>query len=520
VTATRTLSPHEATVSAVGGALGWSVFTRLLQFGLALVGSVLVVRWLGPDDYGMLTVLRTSLAFVSALCGLGLGQAVLRYFPSARAQGDKQSALRLVRWTLAPQLAAWTLALFAVWALGGWITSISFPLMSRYFLLGTVLVSAELLFLAATNLTTAFYDTRGLSVATLSGALSYLVFVTTALLLGYGVPGALVATAGGNLVMAGILTARLRSRLRDFPSGAPPGAHALPLSFKGVFRYSMPFAAITIMNLITWRQSESLLLAHFRTMKEAGFFDRAYSVPQMVLEFVPGAIWPLLMAGFSEIYGRDKEKLNRAISVYYKLLFLLVAPISIVGAAVGDRALIALYGETMIPAGPICQAFFLIFSISFFSTPLSMAFYVLERPWYSFALYVVNSIIIVGLDILLIPRLGLVGAVIPVALVIAISPFTNYLVLRRCGIRPSIPFGFLARVYLAAIPCALLYPARFFVNGKVPVALATLAAVFMYWLGLRIFKVLGQEEAALLERSRLPFAGHLLRLLGVPRIVP
>ena len=37
--------------------MGWSVITRVLQSVLALVGSIIVVRSLGPDRYGMLTVL-------------------------------------------------------------------------------------------------------------------------------------------------------------------------------------------------------------------------------------------------------------------------------------------------------------------------------------------------------------------------------------------------------------------------------------------------------------------------------
>jgi O-antigen/teichoic acid export membrane protein len=169
----------------------------------------------------------------------------------------------------------------------------------------------------------------------------------------------------------------------------------------------------------------------------------------------------------------------------------------------------------MLPAGPLCQAFFIIFSLAFLSTPLSMAFYVLERPWYSFGLYVVNSVINVGLDLILIPRYGLVGAIIPVALVILISPFSNYFLLRRLGVRAPIPWGFLARVYLAAIPCALLFPARYFVSGKLPLALVALGAGILYIAGLRLFRVLGDEEGALLRRSGLPMASRLGRLLGL-----
>ncbi len=508
-------SPHDATVSAVGGAMGWSIFTRILQTALALFGSILVVRSLGPDRYGMLTVLRTSLAFVSAACGLGLGQAVLRYFPTARARGDRTLALRLVRWTLLPQAAVWAFALLLAWALGGWISEISFATMSSLFLLGVSLLIMELALGAGTNLATAFYDSRILSVVTLGGALTYLGFVALALAREWGVAGVLWATGFSNMLMAVVLAVRLWPRVSALPAAVAPPEAGPGVSSASVLRYSLPFAAITIMNLITWRQSETLILAHYRTMRESGYFDLAYRIPQMLLEFVPGAIWPLLMAGFSEIYTRDKEKLSRAISVYYKLLFLLVAPISIVGAALGDRAIVAFYGEQMLPAGPLCQAFFIIFSLAFLSTPLSMAFYVLERPWYSFGIYVVNSVINVGLDLLLIPRYGLVGAIIPVALVILISPFSNYYLLRRLGVRPQIPWGFLARVYLAAIPCALLFPARYFVSGKLLLALVALGAGILYIAGLRLFRVLGDEEGALLRRSGLPMASRLGRLLGL-----
>ncbi|MDZ4803800.1 MAG: oligosaccharide flippase family protein [Candidatus Eisenbacteria bacterium] len=513
---------HSATVGAVGGALGWSVITRLLQFGLSLIGSIIVVRALGPDRYGQLTVVRTALAFVTALCGLGLGQAVLRYLPTARARGDTQMAGQLLRLVVLPQFIAWIVAILVIAMSHDLVARISFPTMADLFLLGAVLVGAELAFLATNTLSTAFYDSRSLSVVILGGALSYLALAALALRQGFGVAGVLVATGLAQALMAAILArrvSRLLARIGEEAAGpsasGPPGG-VDTLTGPTMFRYALPFAAISVMNLITWRQSESILLAHFRTLREAGFWDLAYRMPQMILEFIPGAIWPLLMAGFSEIYTRDRATLARAITVYYKLLFLLVIPIAIIGASVGDRAIVAFYGEEMLPAGIYCQLLFLVFSLSFFSTPMTMAFYVLEKPWYSFWQYLGNSIVLVGLDFLLIPRFGLTGALIPMMLVIAASPFVNTLLLRRLGVRPQIPWGFLGRVFLAAVPCALIYPARLFVHGKVPVALAVLAAGLLYLAGLRLFGVLKEEEAELLRRSRLPFTPWLTRLLIRP----
>lgn len=511
-------SPHDATVKAVGGALGWSVISRLIQFGLSLAGSIIVVRALGPDHYGMLTVLKTALAFVAALCSLGLGQAALRYLPSARAQGEAGLARFIINRVIVWQLIAWIVAVLIVWAGRGIVVRLAFPLMADYFLLGTVLVGAELAFLTTNYFTTAFYDTRSLSLVTLAGAAVYLGVAVLTLRLGYDVPGVMVATATSYVAMSITLAVRAERHLRRFPAPPAGGVKGPDLTDRGLFRYSLPFAAIGILNLIVWRQSESILLAHYRTMRESGFWDLAYRTPQMLMEFVPGAIWPLLMAGFSEIYTRDREKLNRAISVYYKLLFLLVAPISIIGAAVGDRAIVAFYGDEMHIAGHYCQILFLVFAASYLATPLSMAFFVLERPWWNLGQSLVNAVVLIGLDLLLIPRFGLTGALIPMTVVILASPGINRWLLGRLGFRPGIPWGFLARIYLAAIPCALLYPARLVLHGKVPVALAVLLAALLYVVCLRLFRVLGEDEEELLLRSKLSFAPRLVALLtGRPR---
>ncbi|TPW09118.1 MAG: polysaccharide biosynthesis protein, partial [bacterium] len=255
--------------------------TRLLQFGLSLIGSIIVVRALGPDRYGQLTVVRTALAFVTALCGLGLGQAVLRYLPTARTRGDTKMAKQLLQLVVLPQLVAWVVAILAIAVARDFVARISFPAMADLFLLGAVLVGAELAFLATNTLSTAFYDSRSLSVVILGGALAYLALAILALKQGYGVAGVLVATALAQALMAAVLArrvSRLLARISEnAPSGSVSGAPERGETLNGptLFRYALPFAAISVMNLLTWRQSESILLAHFRTLREAGFWDLA-----------------------------------------------------------------------------------------------------------------------------------------------------------------------------------------------------------------------------------------------------
>src|SRR5205814_8092573 len=180
-----------------------------------------------------------------------------------------------------------------------------------------------------------------------------------------------------------------------------------------------------------------------------GYFDLAYRLPQQLLEFLPDTLWPLVMAAFAEVYTRDRATLGRGIRLYYKFLFALATPIALGGAVLAVPAVPVLFGAAMRPAAPVAAAFFLLFSMSFLGTPLSMALYVLERTSLVLAIYAAQAVVNVGLDLVLIPRYGVRGAVVPVGLVVCLAPLAYGICLTRVWKRPAIPWGFLARVLAA-----------------------------------------------------------------------
>ena len=119
----------------------------------------------------------------------------------------------------------------------------------------------------------------------------------------------------------------------------------------------------------------------------------------------------------------------------------------------------------------------------------------------AFYLYVFNAVINVGLDLLLIPRYGLWGAVVPVSLVILGSPIINAWVLDRMGYRVRPPWGFLGRVYLAALPMLLLWPLRSVLTGPEGFVGIVILGAIIFTVGLRVFRVFGPVERDLMERA-------------------
>lgn len=497
-------------VRRIGGALGWGVAARGARLGLGLIGTALVLRGLGPYEYGVLAVVRTVIAYAVIMVGAGLGQAILRYVPQWRVGGERGRVAAAIRGALGFQLLLWLITLGVllvtrpVW--NGWAGP-----GAGLLVLGIALLLPEVSAQTAGLLASAYYDARHQSAAVVVSTIVHVAGVYILLERGLGASGVLVAAAISNFVLTVMLLLRVPSYLAEPAAAAPPEAETP--GYGRALRYSLPFVAIGVLNLITWRQSEVLFLGHFRSAREAGFFDLAYRLPQTVLEFVPGAIWPLVMAGSSEAYVRDPVALQRTSGAYYKLLFLIAAPLAVGGVLTGDLLVRIVGGEAYATAGSLCQVFFVIFGISFLATPLSMAFYVLERPWVGFWIYVVNATVNVGLDLVLIPRYGLWGAVIPVSLVIAASPWVNQWVLARLGIRITPPWGFLGRITGAAAVMLLLWPLRGVAVGIWGFLGLTALGAILFVLAVRWFRVFGPEEHLLMERASPVIWGRIRPIL-------
>jgi O-antigen/teichoic acid export membrane protein len=505
----------------VTGAISWTVVPRVIQIVGSIFTSILIVRSLGQFDYGTLSVLRSLLYGVVVIVGFGLGQGLNRFIPELRATGRMDEGRSLLYRSLALQSAVWVVASLALLALRPFLRQ-SFPTYADLLILGIGLSMAEVAAGTISQYAVSSYRTRQMAIA--SGAGTLALAVATVLLLHFGlrVSAVLIATALGHCANATTLGLMLRGGRRKQQAPAPPtpepsatlaaGAGGR-FSWRRMLAYSVPWIPNHILIYISWRQSETFLLGIFRTRVLAGFFDLAYKLPQLMLEFVPTSVYPLVLAGFAETATVARERMRDVITAYYWLLFFLTAPLSVLGLAMGDVLLTRMYGQAMAPAGHYCQAFFVIFTVSYFGTPLSMTVYVVEKVWVNLVFNLAYAIATLGLDLLLIPRYGLLGATIPTGIVTAITPWVRYVIARRYLPDIRIPWGFIGRAYLGSSPLLALFWIKRWVHGPFTLLLVLLGAAAVTVLSYRTFRVLGPQERAFVARTRIPLKGWVLKLL-------
>jgi O-antigen/teichoic acid export membrane protein len=497
------------TIEKIGHAMKWSLIARIAAFAAGLAANILIVRALSEHDWGVYSEIRTLLQFVLVFVMIGVDAAILKFAPMLRIRGGARIFSKTFRSLIVLQVGVW-LCILLVSRFGYGFFNAFFKdetgQFSFFLQVAILCFIFELFMLLVTRLFESWYETKRVAAVVVWGNIIYFGGIALAFRLHLGIPGVFLAGAVMNLFMVALLAPKAVQLIRSVPSeGTGPGIGA-------VLRFSLPFVVTGLLNQIVWRQSEVLLLGHFKGAEAAGFFSLAYRLPQQLLEFVPLTVWPIVMAGMSEAYAKDARNLPRAVYLYFKLIFLLVVPVASLGFAFARPLIPIIYGVKMLPAALLTQLFFVVFSYSFLYTPMSMAFFVMGKSWINMLIFLSVAIIEIGLDCALIPRYGMWGAMVPVSFALVLAVILFHSVMRKVRRDVTMPSGFVVRCSLAGIPTCLLSILSSRWSSPTSVALMVPAGIVLLFLGFRALKVIGTEEKELILRMPIPGKERLVAL--------
>lgn len=502
-------SGGSATGREVPSALAWGLISKVLVSVLAIGSNVIIVRGLGDENYGIYSIFLNIARFLSLAIGLGQATAILQFLPEVRVKGDHLGARRLLARALWLQLIAWVVVLGAVYLARGWLCRVYETDLREILMLGTALLIFEVLWSATSNVLMAVRRMLQLTLVSVLQKAALIGLLLVLLRAGLTVSEVIWATAGSFAVGIVLLGPDVGRSLP--PAGPRTGA---PLPSRRVLRFALGVTAGTLASQVLWRSSEVLIVGHFWDAKSAGYVNLAYNLPQLILEFIPLAIWPIILASLSEVHTRRVDDLLRGIRLYFRLIFLLVFPLALTGFVLGGQAYLVLYGQEMAPGAPLCQAYFLVFLLSFLVTPLRMALFVKERVMVNTLVALVGAVVNVGLDFVFIPRYGIWGAVPPVTIALLVSDGLQYYLSRRIVPGLGIPWGYLLRVLAGSAVILPLWLVRSRCDEPLTLGGALIGATLVQFVVLRTMRIVGPEERDLLLQSRLPYKEFLARLLA------
>lgn len=395
------------------GAVPWILASKLVLFFAYFLISVLIVRGLGREEYGVFAILKNLADLLVIACGLGMNAVLLRFVPELVVHKNRAGLIRLLWKTLAVQMA------FVISATA-LLTPLT-PFFDRLFgvsfgpLIWLMCLSVGFVLFKSwyNDVLTALFLGKWVAL------LSFVQGVSWALLLGWLVwrEGASVfsvlvvemVSIGLSGLMAAII---LRRTVNDMNWRSPTQG----IGRRRVLNMGLAVWGGSIGRAFMMKYTETFFLGLFIGPSAVAVYDLGYSSTMLVITFIPMALQTIFASGVSEAYVRDPQSLPCLVTNLYKVLILLAVPVAAFGVFFSPAAVVVFYGEEMREAGWIASSFCAIHLLPLIAIPLSMAIGAKEKVKEFLPLLYFRVAVNIALDLLLIPVYGIPGALAAVVL--------------------------------------------------------------------------------------------------------
>ncbi|MEM6821021.1 MAG: oligosaccharide flippase family protein [Verrucomicrobiota bacterium] len=411
-------SERPATISkkAIAG-VPWLLVSKFFLFFVYFGISIIIVRSLGSEQYGLYSICRSLADYGIVLVGLGLNATLMRFIPELCVKENRSGLLELIAKVAVAQCIACiclaVLLLSCKQQLNEWFRT-DFGVLLPF--CGLLLFSLSAKDFLNDTQTSLFRGREVAIFSMLQGGL-WLLFTLAAAYYYNSVTGMLVSQIASNLivvVLAGLALGRYLFRLSWRSTDHEIGR-------KRLLKMSLPTWGNNVARALMLKYTEVFMLGIFTGTAAAGAYDLGYSIPLLVITFIPMAVQTLMTASVSEAYSRDTNCLPKMISGIYKLLIILSVPLAAFGLFYASRGIVLIYGEEMVEAGPIAASFCVIHLFPLISIPLSMAIQAKEKVHNMFPLMILQVCVNLALDLLLIPKFGIPGAISAVVLTFVLT---------------------------------------------------------------------------------------------------
>ncbi len=410
----------------------------MASFAAPLVSLILapfLTRNLSHADYGALAVLNTGTALLAGLTQLGLGSAFFRsYNFEYESQRDRLGVLStvviLLLLTSIPTAVTITIT-------ASWLSVVLFnnPLVSDFVRLASLVVLLQ-------NLTVPGFawmraENRAAFFATLSIANLFVTSITAIVLVGVlhmGLAGSLIATSCGYalVVVCTLPIILLRAGIRIRFDIA-----------QGLLAFGIPNVS-SLVSVWVLQLSDRFLLGHLGSLVQTANYSLAYNLGSVLTVVV---ISPFQLAWSSVLFTiakrDDAARIFQLVFRWYSIVLLFATyALSLVGIFALKTLFPPAY-HTASPIIPIIALSTMFFGIYNF---LTLGIGISNKMWFAFILTTLAALVNVGLNIILIPLYGSMGAAVSTLLAYMLLAGLAYMVNQRIY-----PIPFKMRIFIIAL---------------------------------------------------------------------
>jgi O-antigen/teichoic acid export membrane protein len=456
--------------------------SKILNTGLALLGLMLITRYLGPDKFGLYITALAFSGLFNSLGDWGIYQTATREISRPKANEKiiigNVMALRI------------TLSVVLAFLL---------PVII-YFLPYTTELKIALFLILLSYIFYSFYQVLiglfqkrlimyKITLVELLGKLIQVGIVLLTIKLDLGFKFVVLGITGSmfiNFILVYILSRKFIHFKLNFNTQA----------WKKFLKESWPIGLSVIVTFIYFR-ADSILLKTLRGNVDVGIYGAAYKVLENIT-FFPGMIIGLIMPMLSYYVFKDRRKFKTIVNENFKLFTILIIPLIIIVMFFAEDIIGIVAGEAFVASATVLRIVIFALAFIFFGMLFGNILLVAKLQKQQLVALSICAFFNVGANLIFIPKYSYLStayvSVVTEFLVVALSA---YIVYKNLHFLPKMKnFGFVVLAGLAMV----LY---IFVFSSFPFFFLLLTSPLIYFVLLIFLKVVTKKEIQMLIKKEI-----------------
>ncbi len=439
---------------------------QLVDRASAYLFVLYLTRAMGAELFGDYLTVTALVAMAGGLVDFGLYNLIVREMARERSAVSAYLS-RVVPFRLALAGVAYLLLVGAAWFTG-------YP--AEIFVLVGIAGLTMVVGVPGTLLSSGLDALEHMHRSALCGMLGRVLTIAlgiAALVLGLGLRGVFL----GSVVATGITWITLR--VVGWRSAVTLGWVLDRPFLVALGRRSLPYAVIAV-GLI-YLNLDFVLLSRFYGPQAVGLYGAARK-PLEYLAFIPGSVTGALLPAMAAEFSVSGERFWRGYGAAVYLLICFALPLAVIAILLRERLIVGLFGHAFLPAAAAVPALALSLVIMFLLFPTSLVAFSAGLVREFLPTFIFNALAAIGLQWLIIPRHGYVGASLSFLAGSLISCVTLLRFQRRYfGQLP--PLG---RMSVPPLVASGMMAAAVWMAGALPLVPLILLAGGVYALGLHL----------------------------------
>jgi len=363
--------------SQLKSGLFYSAVAKYSGIVISLVVSAVLARLLTPEDFGVIAISMVFIVFISILCDLGFGPAIIQN--KALTANDTNNIFSFTLWTA---------------LLSSIIFFFCSNLIADFYHNQILIIICRIL---SVNVFFSVANTVPSALLMKEKAFKYVAIRTLSIQVFAGIISIIAAFHGASfysLLINPLLTSFVMFIIDCNKSKVKFKLRIELVSVKKILAFSSYQLLFNFVNYFT-RNADTLLVGKFLGMNPLGYYDKSYRLMMLPIANITNVLTPIVHPIFSDIQN-DKERLFKVNQKIVRFLAYIGFPLSVLLYFISREIILIVYGNQWERAVPV----FKILSLSVYSQIIGCSsgafFQSLNATKYLFICGITNSFLVIS----------------------------------------------------------------------------------------------------------------------------